>query len=136
MAAVPFAAAVTTSLRRPRPDPPWRNCTLAARAAAEPGVTMTSTTRHPAAPRDSRSSGAPCPRSFLAVRRCVTGAPPECSKGHPTSVRGAVVKGVSPAERGRSVAEPLDDGEHTLTLSGPTMPVAAALSWVPSEERR
>ena len=27
---------VTTSLRRPRPDPPWRNCTLAARAAAEP----------------------------------------------------------------------------------------------------
>ena len=37
-------------------------------------------------------------------------------------MRGAGVKGVSPAERGRSVAEPLDAGEHTLMLSGPTMP--------------
>ena len=45
-----------------------------------------------------------------------------------TSVRGAGVKGVSPAERGRSVATPLNAGEHTPTLSGPTMPAAAALS--------
>ena len=33
-----------------------------------------------------------------------------------TSVRGAVVKAVSPATRGPSVARRLDDGEHTRTL--------------------
>ncbi len=32
------------------------------------------------------------------------------------SVRGAVVKAVSPAERGPSVARSLDDVEHTRTL--------------------
>ena len=32
------------------------------------------------------------------------------------SVRGAVVKAVSPAKRGPSVARRLDDGEHTRTL--------------------
>ncbi|MCY3842724.1 MAG: hypothetical protein OXH69_04200 [Acidobacteria bacterium] len=32
------------------------------------------------------------------------------------SVRGAVVKAVSPAKRGPSVARSLDDGEHTRTL--------------------
>ena len=33
-----------------------------------------------------------------------------------TSVRGAVVKAVSPAKRGPSVARRLDEGEHTRTL--------------------
>ena len=33
-----------------------------------------------------------------------------------TSVRGADVKAVSPAERGRSEATRLDVGEHTRTL--------------------
>jgi hypothetical protein len=51
-----------------------------------------------------------------------------------TSVRGAGVKGFSPAERGRSVAEPLDAGEHRLTLSGPTMP--APVFWTVAWEAR
>ena len=42
-----------------------------------------------------------------------------------TSVGGGGVKGVSPAERGRSVAEPLDAGEHHAHAAGPTMPAAA-----------
>ena len=33
------------------------------------------------------------------------------------------------AARGRSGTESLDAGEHVLTLDGPTMPAAAALSW-------
>ena len=39
-------------------------------------------------------------------------------------MREAGVKGVSPTERGRRVAAPLDAGEHTLKLCGPTMPAA------------
>ena len=35
-----------------------------------------------------------------------------------TSVRGAGVRAVSPAERGRSEATRLDAGEHTRTLLG------------------
>ena len=41
---------------------------------------------------------------------------PSCKSGSWTSVRGAGVQADSPAERGRSVAERLDGGEHTLTL--------------------
>ena len=35
--------------------------------------------RHRAALRDSPESGGPCPRAFLAVRRCVTAAPSDCT---------------------------------------------------------
>ena len=45
-----------------------------------------------------------------------------------TSVRGAYVKAVSPAERGRSEATRLDVGEHTRTLFGLTMPPATTTS--------
>ena len=45
-----------------------------------------------------------------------------------TSVRGADVKAVSPAERGRSEATRLDVGEHTRTLFGLTMPPATTTS--------
>ena len=59
------------------------------------------------------------------------------SKGQSvTSVRGAGVKGASPAERGRSVAEPLDAGEHTLTLVGPTMPVERVAEPMPGYRMR
>ena len=67
-------------------------------------------------------------RRPVRPRRCTTRPGRERLSGHRsqgpiwTSVRGAGVKGVSPAERGRSVAEPLDAGEHTLTLLAATMP--------------
>ena len=57
-----------------------------------------------------------------------------CMSGHRrqkpvlTSVRGAYVKAVSPAERGRSEATRLDVGEHTRTLFGLTMPPATTTS--------
>lgn len=44
------------------------------------------------------------------------------------SVRGAVVKAVSPAKRGPSVARSLDDGEHTRNPGGLTMPAEATAS--------
>ena len=47
--------------------------------AGEGALCAPSNPRHPAALRDLRVERRACPRSFLAVRRCVTGAPPECT---------------------------------------------------------
>ena len=52
-----------------------------------------------------------------------------------TSVRGAAVKAVSPAKRGRSAATRLDCGEHTRTLSASTAPAYHDILWSTASEK-
>ena len=51
------------------------------------------------------------------------------------SVRGAAVKAVSPAKRGRSAATRLDGGEHTRTLSASTAPAYHNILWSSASEK-
>ena len=51
------------------------------------------------------------------------------------SVRGAAVKAVSPAKRGRSAATRLDGGEHTRTLSASTAPACHNILWSTASEK-
>ena len=50
-------------------------------------------------------------------------------------VRGAAVKAVSPAKRGRSAATRLDGGEHTRTLSASTAPAYHNILWSTASEK-
>ena len=51
------------------------------------------------------------------------------------SVRGAAVKAVSPAKRGRSAATRLDGGEHTRTLLASTAPAYHNILWSTASEK-
>ena len=51
------------------------------------------------------------------------------------AVRGAAVKAVSPAKRGRSAATRLDGGEHTRTLSASTAPTYHNILWSTASEK-